>query len=74
MWISVKDRLPEDGGKQIPHVECFVVIIYKDGSRETTTGYYAFRFGKITGSWTVWNTPPDYTVTHWMPIPEVPGD
>ncbi len=59
-WISVKDRLPEDGK---------LVITFKNGLYELAV-YEARRHGWISGSW-FWSMA---TVSHWMPLPEPPKE
>lgn len=61
-WISVKDRLPDENE----------IILLCDG-KEVTVG---FRWnGFITGE-IRWNCQDDWfeTVTHWMPLPELPKE
>ena len=55
-WISVNDRLPEDGES---------VLTYKNGNVDVQV-YEKNRNGWIQGNW-FW---PMATVTHWMPLPE----
>ena len=60
-WISVKDRLPEDGVK---------VLVVSDGE----TGASEWQYKRIWGwwheggfGWTIGDT-----VTHWAPLPKPP--
>jgi hypothetical protein len=59
-WISVKDRLPEDGEP---------VLVYKERHSEAygnmSTAYY--RRGRWFGSI-------GEVITHWMPLPDAPED
>lgn len=62
-WISVKDRLPDDRGKQylvydMDEGDCAVARYYND------TGNWSFIDDFWAGQW----------VTHWMPLPEPPED
>ncbi len=62
-WISVKDRLPEiireaDGG-----VNC-VLGLYPEGVIDA-----GHRIQVIN---TVWANKPVASITHWMPLPELP--
>lgn len=59
-WISVKDRLPEDGQQ---------VLTHKNGICDVQT-YEARRNGWISGCW-FWSMA---TVTHWMPLPTPPKE
>ncbi len=65
-WIAVWDRLPEE----------YIEVL--------TCGEYGVVIGRIEGdgcwsaSWTDYETGEPYltngNVTHWMPLPELPGD
>ena len=57
-WISVKDRLPEDGQ---------IVLTYKNGICDIQT-YEARRNGWLCKGW-FWSMA---TVTHWMTMPQPP--
>ena len=57
-WVSVKDRLPEDGQ---------IVLTYKNGICDIQT-YEARRNGWLCKGW-FWSMA---TVTHWMPMPQPP--
>ena len=57
-WISVKDRLPEDGQ---------IVLTCKNGICDIQT-YEARRNGWLCKGW-FWSMA---TVTHWMPLPQPP--
>ncbi|MBR1749926.1 MAG: DUF551 domain-containing protein [Ruminococcus sp.] len=60
-WISVKDRLPEDGEE---------VLIYST-TNEISMCYYdedTHRFN-VVDSDLYWN---EISVTHWAPLPEPP--
>ena len=59
-WISVNDRLPEDGES---------VLTYKNGNVDVQV-YEKNRNGWIQGNW-FWSMA---TVTHWMPLPEYKGE
>ena len=62
-WISVDERLPEDGQE--------VLIFVADGAFETyiTVSYYNGN-GRIK-SWN--NIYLRETVTHWQPLPKIPN-
>ena len=57
-WIPVSERLPNDGE---------FVLTYKNGQFEVQE-YEKRRNGWISGGW-FWSL---CTVTHWMPMPELP--
>ena len=57
-WISVKDRLPENDN----HVLCCTET--KKGMKNVIIGYY------MNGAW---RCGMNSNVTHWMPLPELPG-
>ena len=57
-WISVEDRLPEDGQ---------IVLTYKNGICDIQT-YEARRNGWLCKGW-FWSMA---TVTHWMTMPQPP--
>lgn len=59
-WISVKDRLPEDGEIVICKDLHFFDVLQWSSTNETWFGAHAIH-GK------------DY-VTHWMPLPESPEE
>lgn len=85
-WISVKDRLPTDGGRIL------IAVHGTDdkGMREESGVFFAFykacRFlvsvddasslefdlfiSRGTSIFTVWGM--RYEITHWMPLPELP--
>lgn len=60
-WISVNDRLPDDGQE---------VVTYKNGIYEIQK-YEKRRNGWISRSYWFWTMA---TVTHWMPLPEPPKE
>lgn len=59
-WISVEERLPEDGE---------TALTYKNGIVEVQV-YEKKRNGWIKGNW-FWSMA---TVSHWMPLPEPPKE
>jgi hypothetical protein len=67
-WISVKDRLPNDG----EFVDIYIrsTANKKFGKRLTSVSYYKGKF--ILGE-DVWSNSVLY-VTHWMPQPEPPNN
>lgn len=69
-WISVKDRLPEDGQK---------VLAFGGGERR----YYCVAkfFKHFNDGGDFWHLgakdrkySPGYKITHWMPLPEPPKE
>ena len=59
-WVSVKDRMPEDGE---------TVLTYKDGIVEIQE-FDKRRKGWLSKGW-FWSMA---TVSHWMPLPELPKE
>ena len=59
-WISVKDRLPDDGE---------AVLTFKNGITEVQV-YEKRQNGWIRGNW-FWSMA---TVSHWMPLPDPPEE
>lgn len=59
-WISVKDRLPENGKMAICKTDWFYEIFQWDGKAERWFGSHSIQ-------------PKDF-VTHWMPLPEPPKE
>lgn len=59
-WISVKDRLPENGS-------ICLVCGAKGGMRVA-------RFRTVRAEWTVVGTGKYFTVTHWQPLPAPPSE
>ena len=57
-WISVKDRLPEEGVR--------VLVWEKHGS-----AYVAYVNKQVSGVWQIGDTN-GAIITHWMPLPEPP--
>lgn len=74
-WISVKDRLPEDGA---PVLVCYI------GAKGSVKGDAPCTDGTANyyrGAWYWWeeygasnDEPVKVKITHWMPLPEPPGD
>lgn len=58
-WISVRDKLPEDGE------DVLVCTQSKNGSRNIDKGYWSINRFVHRGC---------ANVTHWMPLPEPPED
>lgn len=75
-WISVKDRLPEDGVKENPKVkQVKVLAAIKAKNGYTVRSQMRMR----TNPWRESIGETDWTwkysageVTHWMPLPEPP--
>lgn len=71
-WISVEERLPEDGEKVlalVEHIDDMRVVIgaYYRGSASFVL--YQDEPSKLYGGWKV---PFGYQITHWQPLPEGP--
>lgn len=66
-WISVKDRLPEDGE---------LVLVIADGEYENTKLVGAYQLADYSeGEGFILSEFPfaeNITVSHWMPLPEPP--
>jgi hypothetical protein len=62
-WISVNDRMPEDGQE---------VIIYSEGGKVEAGVYYSNEFGFDYYDVSIRDI--IVNVTHWMPLPEPPKD
>lgn len=58
-WISIKDRLPENDA---------LVLVCQQDVKDAAT-FIAFF---INGRWAILNN--EFTVTHWMPLPEPPNE
>ena len=66
-WISVQDRLPIN--QQAEYHEYDAVLVYSpDYSQGVVMGCYATNSKR----WYIHNTPSEYRVTHWMPLPGCP--
>lgn len=69
-WISVKDRLPEQGQR---------VLFYAKGNETVYLGLYLYT-GLKDAVWFTTSTSAskknggNYTASHWMPLPEPPED
>lgn len=63
-WISVKDRLPDPGITKI-----LVLVQHRHGAIIDMARYLG-KQGFDLVSWKLW----DSDVTHWMPLPEPPGE
>ena len=60
-WISVKERLPEDGQDVLACVNGQVLISYVHGMKG-----FSSEWGLAENGETIWPS-------HWMPLPEPPG-
>jgi hypothetical protein len=59
-WISVKDKLPDDGD------EVLIVMVGFDKpsfAEKIDLGWFDYRLDRII---------PEAKITHWMPLPEMP--
>jgi len=68
-WISVDERLPEEGTN--------VLVVYQFGSAPETVDIWAATYeGEDAGSGELyWRDGEDFLeVTHWMPLPPLPGE
>ena len=75
-WISVEERLPEDGiDSKVKSIKVMVAIKAKNGwSIRTQTRFKETRY-RTGEAVTVWRW--KYSageVTHWMPLPELPKE
>ncbi len=61
-WISVKDRLPEDGQDVLACVNGQVLISYVHGMKG-----FSSEWGLAENGETIWPS-------HWMPLPEPPKE
>ena len=78
-WISVKDRTPEQAGYR-----CLVSAEYGDGKRcvfTAFTGYGDFKWYTYDCVYMAKIKSPsdntvhqNYTITHWMPLPQPPKE
>lgn len=59
-WVSVKDRLPENGS-------ICLVCGAKGGMRVA-------RFRSVRAEWTIVGTGKYFNATHWMPLPSPPTE
>lgn len=74
-WISVKDRLPEE---DVPVLACYIGAADSIKEGEYCTDGIA---NYHNGAWYWWEAygedndePVKVKITHWMPLPEPPGD
>ena len=69
-WISVKDRLPDqellEYWKRYSQRSVEVLVMIEGASHSTTLTWDGNRFSDDCHN--------EYEVTHWMPLPEPPGD
>lgn len=69
-WISVKDRLPDqellEYWKRYSQRSVEVLVMIEGASHSTTLTWDGNRFSDDCHN--------EYEVTHWMPLPESPGD
>jgi hypothetical protein len=61
-WISVKDRLPENGQRVICYNRFIEIKNYDSVFYDGDIHWTGAPIGELTG------------VTHWMPLPEPPKD
>ena len=69
LWISVKDRLPEEKDYHECEESYDGVVLWWNGKTIGIGWYY-----ESTGSWANLHDSEIYGVTHWMPIPEPPKE
>lgn len=70
-WISVKDRLPEDD------VDVIVYAVSNNGGYTMLVTFhthtlYGFNIDGWASPWQYFTR--NYTITHWMPMPEPPKE
>lgn len=78
-WISVKDRLPEVASRHKRYrntytksIRVLCVCVQKDGKRMVKEGYFEW-FNDYPEA--IWKIPGTIdSVTHWMPLPELPEE
>lgn len=66
-WISVKDRMPEDGR--------FVLVVNDDGKMmiakyESEAVRWEYKY--INYDWDVWDDEEQGPICYWMPLPNLP--
>lgn len=74
-WISVKDRMPENGNENQKAIKVLVAIKSKNGITVRTQTRFQDRLYHADGYEICWKW--RYSageVTHWMPIPEPPRE
>lgn len=69
-WTSVKDKLPEDDG---------YVLVYAVGKYDTVLEIARYAQRESVNGPKGWIYPypffpQEYTITHWMPLPEPPKE
>ena len=69
-WISVKDRLPELIPCNAGTAYSEVVIVWTSGRKAMAAVFSGDSFICAADYWEAW----DEEVTHWMPLPEPPGE
>ena len=76
-WIPVEDRLPELPNVDGTRFSKYVLVIARDGSSAgCAIAFYAHNAQFQADYWVGWmGLMPLWkcTVTHWMPLPELPG-
>lgn len=72
-WISVKDRLPD-----APEQGCTMVIVanYSETRKKYFVGAAEFQRGNFYDRYNerMHIDDPYWPITHWMPLPDAPGD
>jgi len=67
-WISVKERLPEDGQDVFGYWP-----LYSESKKITGLNYSVVKFRKDNSWWSLEVTEDDFcSPSHWMPLPEAP--
>lgn len=69
-WISVEDRLPELIPCNAGTAYSEAVIVWTSGRKAMIAVWDGKRFLCAADYWEAW----DEEITHWMPLPEPPGE
>ena len=73
-WISTKDRVPDDWIPVLARVAWQTRTIIAVRSRNTADWFEQSEYEEIKGDAIVCHSMEDFTITHWMELPEPPED